>query len=339
MKYQNVLNDNRVQCTVCPRNCKLSNGQEGFCHVRKNENGEIVLTSYGYNTGLAIDPIEKKPLYHFFPTSSVLSFGTLGCNMGCQFCQNWQTTKNKSDSQLLNSTSPEEILQIAKKYNCKSVAFTYNDPIIFLEYAVDTAKLCRLNGIKTIAVTSGYINPEPAKEFFKYMDAANIDLKGFSEEFYKKNCLAHLQPVLDTIKYVKNETDCWLELTTMLIEGENDSEDEINSECEWIINNLGNTVPLHFSSFFPSYKFTDKKSTDFSTLLNAYKIAVNSGLKYVYTGNLSNQETSSTYCKNCHNPIIIRNGYELLGYNLVDGKCIFCGTECDGRFEKHNNSK
>ena len=332
MKYQNVI-DNKVQCTICPRNCILSNGQEGFCHVRKNQDGEIILTTYGYNTGLAIDPIEKKPLYQFYPKSSVLSFGTLGCNMGCQFCQNWKTTKNKSDSSLLNKTSPEQIVRIAKEYNCKSVAFTYNDPIIFFEYAIDTAKLCRENGIKTVAVTSGFINPEPAKEFFKYMDAANIDLKGFSEEFYKKFCLAKLEPVLETIKYVKNETDCWLELTTMLIEGENDSDEQINAQCDWILKNLGKDVPLHFSAFFPSYKLNDKKATDFSTLLNADNIASEKGLHYVYTGNLTNKETSSTYCKNCHREIIIRNGYEILEYNLLHGKCMFCGTECDGRFD------
>lgn len=332
MKYQNVLNDDRVQCTVCPRNCILKNGQEGFCHVRKNENGEIILTTYGYNTGLSIDPIEKKPLYQFYPKSSVLSFGTLGCNMGCQFCQNWRTTKNKSDSRLLNKTSPQEIVQIAKEYNCKSVAFTYNDPIIFLEYAVDTAKLCRENGINTVAVTSGFINHGPAKELFKYMDAANIDLKGFSEEFYKKNCLAHIEPVLETIKYVKKETGCWLELTTMLIEGENDSEEEIKSECRWILENLGDDVPLHFSAFFPGYKFSNKKATGFSSLLKAYEIAVDTGLKYVYTGNLTNTKTSSTYCKNCHNAVIVRNSYELLEYNLREGRCIYCGTKCDGRF-------
>lgn len=334
MKYQNILKDNKVQCTVCPRNCILREGQEGFCHVRKNLNNEIVLTTYAYNTGLAIDPIEKKPLYQFYPKSSVLSFGTLGCNMGCQYCQNWKTTKNNGDSSLLNKTTPEQIVQIAKEYNCKSVAFTYNDPIIFFEYAVDTAKLCQKEGLKTIAVTSGFINPEPAKEFFKYMDAANIDLKGFSDGFYKKNCLAKIEPVLETIRYVKNETGCWLELTTMLIEGENDSEKEIKAQCRWILDNLGDTVPLHFSAFFPSYKFSNKKPTDFLTLKRAYDIAVEAGLKYVYTGNLSNIDTSSTYCKNCGKAVLVRNGYELLQYNLDSGNCVFCGTKCDGRFEK-----
>lgn len=332
MKYQNILRNGKVQCTICPRKCVLNNGQEGFCHVRKNIDGEIFLTTYGYNTGLAIDPIEKKPLYQFFPNSPVLSFGTLGCNMGCLFCQNWQTTKNKADVKSLNKVSPEQIVQIAKNYNCKSVAFTYNDPIIFFEYAIDTAKLCRENKIKTVAVTSGYINPEPAKEFFKYMDAANIDLKGFSEKFYKKNCLAHIDPVLETIKYAVNESDCWVELTTMLIPGENDSEEEIKDECEWILNNLGDSVPLHFSAFFPRYKFSGRQSTEFATLLKAYKVATEVGLKYIYTGNLTDTKTSSTYCKNCGKLVIMRNGYELLEYNLECDKCIFCGSECDGRF-------
>ena len=332
MKYQNILQNGKIQCTICPRNCILSEGQEGFCHVRKNINQNIQLTTYGYNTGLAIDPIEKKPLYQFYPTTPILSFGTLGCNMGCQFCQNWNISKNKSDPTSLNKTSPQEIVEIAKKYNCKSVAFTYNDPIIFFEYALDCAKLCKENGIKTVAVTSGFINPEPAKEFFNLMDGANIDLKGFSQKFYGKNCLAKLQPVLDTIKYAANETNCHIELTTMLIEGENDSEDEIKAECEWIIKNIGDCVPLHFSAFFPQYKFQNRKQTSFETLVKAYNIAKTTGIKYVYTGNLSNVQTSTTYCKNCGKPIIIRNGYQMLEYNLEQGRCKFCSTQCDGRF-------
>ena len=328
MKYQNMLTNGKTQCSICPRNCTLSEGQEGFCHVRKNVNGNIILDTYGFNTGLAIDPIEKKPLYHFYPGSTVLSFGTLGCNMGCQFCQNWQTSKSKAENKI-NKTSPEEIVQIALEQNCKSVAFTYNEPVIFFEYAIDTAKLCRKYGIKTVAVTSGYINPEPAKEFFSFMDAANIDLKGFSERFYAKNCLAKLQPVLDTIEYVANKTDCHLELTTLLIEGENDSDEELKKECEWITKNIGDCIPLHFSAFFPRYKFSNRKATEFSTLLKAYNIAKEYGIKYVYTGNITNTETSSTYCKNCNSPIVVRNGYQILGYNLQYDRCTFCGTKCD----------
>lgn len=333
MKYQKLLTNGNIECTICPRGCRLGEGQRGFCHVRKNIEGNIVLDTYGYNTGLAIDPIEKKPLYQFYPTSGILSFGTLGCNMGCKFCQNWQTTKNKADCKLGNKTTPEEIVKIAKQYNCKSVAFTYNDPIVFFEYAIDTAKLCRQEGIKTVVVTAGYINPEPAQEFFEYMDAANIDLKGFSERFYAKNCLAKIHPILETIKYVSNETPCHVELTTLLIEGENDSEEELQAECDWILENLGDSVPLHFSAFFPNYKVKDKKSTEFSTLMRAYNIAKNCGLKYVYTGNLTNIETSTTYCKSCKKPIIVRNGYQMLEYHLMPGgKCRYCGTQCDGRF-------
>ncbi len=332
MKYQNILKDNKVQCAICPRECKLRAGQEGFCHVRKNVDGEICLTTYGYNTGLAIDPIEKKPLYHFYPGTSVLSFGTFGCNMGCLFCQNYQTTKSKADTKYLNKAMPQEIVKVAIESGCKSVAFTYNDPVIFFEYAIDCAKLCRKKGVKTVAVTSGFINKDPRKEFFEYMDAANIDLKGFSEEFYKKNCLARLQPVLDTIKYVKNETSCHLELTTMIIEGENNSDDEIKRECDWIVENLGFNVPLHFSAFFPNYKFLNKKPTSLRALLRAWEIATSAGLNYVYLGNVINAATSATYCKNCKNLIIERDRYSVSRLLLNKDKCPYCGTICDGVF-------
>lgn len=331
MKYQNTLTDNIIQCTICPRNCKLKEGQAGFCQIRKNIDGNITLTSYGYNTGLAVDPIEKKPLYHFYPDSKVLSFGTLGCNMGCMFCQNWHMTKSKADPRI-NPTSPKKIAETAKELGCKSVAFTYNDPVVFFEYAVDTAKICRDMGIKTVAVTAGYINPEPRKEFFTYMDAANIDLKGFSDEFYKKNCLAHLEPILDTIKYVKNNTNCWLELTTLLIEGENDSDEELTKECEWIVENLGAEVPLHLSAFHPDYKFMDRPVTRLSTLKRAYEIAKKAGIRYVYTGNVLDASTSTTYCHACSKPLIVRQGYEITQYNLESGHCKFCGTKCSGVF-------
>lgn len=331
MKYQTTQKDNKTQCNICPRNCILNEGQSGFCQIRKNIGGEIVMTSYGYNTGLSVDPIEKKPLYHFYPSSKILSFGTLGCNMGCQFCQNWHISKSKADPKI-NHTEPEKIVSIAQELGCESVAFTYNDPVIFFEYAVDTAKLCRDAGIKTVAVTAGYINPEPRKEFFTYMDATNIDLKAFSETFYKKNCLAHLEPILDTIKYVKNETNCWLELTTLLIEGENDSDDELKKECEWIAENVGVDTPLHFSAFHPDYKFMDKPITKLSTLLRAYEIAKKAGIRYVYTGNVIDSGTSTTYCHSCSKPLITRNGYGISQYNLQKGRCKFCGAKCAGVF-------
>lgn len=331
MKYQNSL-ENKIQCTICPRNCILKEGQSGFCQIRKNIDGNITLTSYGYHTGLAVDPIEKKPLYHFYPGSKVLSFGTLGCNMGCQFCQNWHISKSKADPKLLNYTEPKKIVEIAQELGCKSIAFTYNDPVVFFEYAVDTAKICRDKGIKTVAVTAGYINPEPRKEFFTYMDAANIDLKGFSEKFYNKYCLTHIAPVLDTLKYVKNETNCWLELTTLLIEGENDSNEDLNRQCAWIVENLGTDTPLHFSAFHPDYKLMDKPPTKLYTLKRAYDIAKRAGIKYVYTGNLPDDKTSTTYCNACSKPLITRSGYLISDNNLQNGYCKFCGGKCAGVF-------
>ena len=329
MKYQKIVKD-RVRCEICPRGCTLGDEQRGFCYVRRNVKGKIILDTYGMNTGLAIDPVEKKPMYHFYPSSKVLSFGTLGCNMGCRFCQNWQTTKVKRPIEECQTATPQQIVNTAKSYACECVAFTYNDPIIFLEYAVDTAKLCKEAGIKTIAVTSGYINPEPAKEFFSVMDGANIDLKGFSEDFYFKNCVAHLQPILETIKYVVKETKCFVELTTMLIEGENDQ--YVEKECEWILENLGDCVPLHFSAFYPRYKLSDREPTKFETLKKAYDTAKNMGLKYVYTGNIPDIDTSTTFCKNCGKPLLVRDGYNLLENNLENGSCKFCKTKTDGRF-------
>lgn len=329
MKYQKSFN-NKIQCLICPRECKLSDRQRGYCYVRKNTNNTLELETYGYTTGLAIDPIEKKPLYHFYPSSKILSFGTFGCIMGCQFCQNYEMSKSRFPVSVCEKISPERIVTAAKIYGCNSVAFTYNDPIAFFEYALDTAKLCKQEGIKTVAVTSGYMNIEPAKEFFSYMDAANIDLKGFSEDFYKNNCFAHLKPVLDVIKYVSNETDCFLELTTLIIEGENDS--YIKDECDWILNNIGDCVPLHFSAFYPRYKYSNKKPTSFNTLQKAYDVAKNNGLKYVYTGNVINTKTSTTYCKNCGKPLIVRDGYRIIENNLINSKCSDCNTICDGIF-------
>lgn len=334
MAYQNTLNNNKIQCLICPRNCKLSEKQHGFCGIRQNIEGQITLTSYGYTTGLAIDPIEKKPLYHFLPGSKILSFGTLGCNMGCMFCQNWHMSKSKEDPKLTQKAPPEEIALIAKQNDCKSVAFTYNDPVIFFEYAIDTAKECHKLGIKTVAVTAGYINPEPRKEFFKYIDAANIDLKAFNKDFYKKLCLADIEPILDTIKYVKNETNCHLELTTLLIEGYNSTPKEIAEECDWIAQNIGIDTPVHFSAFFPAYKLINVKPTSPKTLFMASEIAKKAGLRYVYTGNIIDEEGSTTYCHNCKNAIIKRSGYVLSEYNLKGkGICKFCGTKCSGVFE------
>lgn len=331
MEYFKVCK-NKIKCTVCPRECLLSEGQKGFCKVRENKNGKINLIPYNFATGLAIDPVEKKPLYHFYPSSKVLSFGTFGCNMGCKFCQNYHMSKFEQNFEYSQKATPEMIVETAKKYSCKSVAFTYNDPAVFIEYAIETAKLCRQEGIKTIAVTAGYINPSPAKEFYKYIDAANIDLKGFSENFYRKNCLAKLEPVLNTIKYVTNETDCVVELTTLLIDGENTESEDLKNEFNWITEELGADIPVHLSAFHPAWKFSDRERTKAETLFMARNLAKETGLNYVYTGNIIDESSSTTVCPTCKRKLIIRNGYNTEILALKNGKCANCGSEIYGKF-------
>ncbi|NOY66362.1 MAG: AmmeMemoRadiSam system radical SAM enzyme [Gammaproteobacteria bacterium] len=333
--YWHVLADNRVQCDLCPRDCKLHEGQHGLCFVRENREGKIVLTTYGRSSGFCIDPVEKKPLNHFLPGSPVLSFGTAGCNLACKFCQNWDISKSREMDTLADQASPEKIARVAQELDCRSVAYTYNDPVIFLEYAIDVAKACRERNIKSIAVTAGYIHAEPRKEFFKYMDAVNVDLKAFTEDFYWKLTGAHLQPVLDTLLYIKHETDVWLEITTLLIPGKNDSDVELNEMTAWINNNLGADVPLHFSAFHPDYKMQAIPPTSQETLTRAREIAINNGLHYVYTGNVHDKAGESTYCHHCHSVLIGRDWYVLSDWNLdAQGRCKNCGTPCAGLFEE-----
>ena len=332
-KYWHKLNDDRIQCDVCPRACKLKEGQRGLCFVRGRLDDEVVLTTYGKSSGFCIDPIEKKPLNHFLPGTPVLSFGTAGCNLTCKFCQNWDISKSRETDNLTEIATPEIIARAALATNCKSIAFTYNDPVIFMEYAIDIAKECHKYDIKTVAVTAGYICNEPRKEFFKYMDAANIDLKAFTESFYQKLCSAHLQDTLDTLIYLKKETNVWFEITTLLIPGENDSDKEIEAMSKWIMDNLGSNIPLHFSAFHPDWKMNDKEHTPLETLLRAYKIARKNGLNYVYTGNCHHEETDCTYCYKCGQKLIGRDWYVLSDWNLTDdGKCTKCGAKCHGVF-------
>jgi pyruvate formate lyase activating enzyme len=335
-QYWHRLDDNRIQCDVCPRECKLREGQRGLCFVRACQDNQIVLTSYGRSSGFCIDPVEKKPLNHFYPGSSVLSFGTAGCNLACKFCQNWDISKSKEIDTLADAASPEKIARVAHQLQCTSVAFTYNDPVIFLEYAVDVAKACRQQQIYTIAVTAGYINADARKEFFQYMDAVNVDLKAFTEDFYWKLTGAHMQPVLDTLIYIYRETDVWLEITTLLIPGENDSNDEINRMTEWLVKNLGEDVPLHFSAFHPDWKMLDHPPTPHATLSRAREIAMANGLKYVYTGNVHDHAGSSTYCSSCGELLIGRDWYELSEWHLDEqGRCAKCGEPCAGVFASH----
>jgi pyruvate formate lyase activating enzyme len=333
-QYWHKLDDGRIQCDVCPRECKLHDGQQGLCFVRANINDQIVLTTYGRSSGFCVDPIEKKPLNHFLPGTPVLSFGTAGCNLACKFCQNWDMSKSREMDILADQASPEKIARVAKELGCRSVAYTYNDPVIFMEYAIDVAKACREYDIKSVAVTAGYINEEPRKEFFQYMDAANVDLKAFNEEFYWKITGGHLQPVLDTLTYLKHETDVWVELTTLLIPGKNDSDDELNEMTRWVVGSLGADVPMHFSAFHPSWKMMDIPPTPVETLVRARQIALDNGVNYAYTGNVHDVEGESTYCHSCHTRLIGRDWYVLSDWNLDEkGCCKKCGAVCAGVFE------
>ena len=333
-KYWHKLEGGRIQCDLCPRFCKLHTGQRGLCFVRENLDDEIVLTTYGRSSGYCIDPIEKKPLNHFLPGTPVLSFGTAGCNLACKFCQNWDISKSREIHTLTDAASPELIARAAQQLNCRSVAYTYNDPVIFHEYAIDVAQACHEKGIKSVAVTAGYVCPEPRAEFYRYMDAANVDLKAFTEDFYHKITGSHLAPVLETLEYIKHETDVWLELTTLLIPGKNDSEKELNEMTEWVVEKLGPDVPMHFSAFHPDWKMMDVPPTPKETLIRAREIAISNGVRYAYTGNVHNQAGDSTWCHQCGELLIGRDWYVLSDWNLTaDGKCAACGTPCAGVFE------
>lgn len=326
-----VAGTEKIQCDLCPRACVLKDGDRGFCFVRANEAGQMKLTTYGRSTGFCIDPIEKKPLNHFMPGTSILSFGTAGCNLGCRFCQNWSISKSREIELLSEKAMPNQIALAAKNLGCSSVAFTYNDPVIWLEYAVDTAKICREIGIKAVAVTAGYITPAARPEFYQYMDAANVDLKAFSEIFYEKLTLSHLAPVLNTLKWLKNESNVWFEITNLVIPQENDSDYELNAMCQWIFDNLGDSVPLHFTAYHPDFRLK-RPPTPKATLVRARDIAIRHGLKYVYTGNVDDFVHQSTYCPACHKLVIERNWYSIGLYKIKGGACGYCGEIINGVF-------
>jgi len=324
--------EEKLLCTLCPRYCKIGDKQPGFCYIRQNHGGILYTLGYGHPTGFAVDPIEKKPPNHFLPGSSILSFGTAGCNLGCKFCQNWSTSKAKIDELNSLTASPEEVVQLAIKHSTPSIAFTYNDPTIFGEYVIDISKIAKEENIKSVMVTAGYIDKEARKDVYKYIDAANVDLKAFTENFYWKNTSSHLQDILDTLIWLKNETDVWIELTTLLIPGENDSREEIKKECDWILKNLGDSVPLHFTAFHPDFKMRDKEMTAAKTLTAARKAAMRMGLKYVYVGNVHNTEGQTTYCPNCNEKLIKRNWHSVISDNIVNGRCSNCKTSIAGTF-------
>ena len=329
----------QVICDLCPRECALRPGQRGLCFVRANVNGAMVLTTYGRSSGFCIDPIEKKPLNHFYPGTPVLSFGTAGCNLTCKFCQNWDISKSRQFDRLQSKASPELIAEAALKSGCRSVAYTYNDPVIFLEYAVDVAKACRERGIKNVAVTAGYISSEARTEFFEHMDAANIDLKAFTEAFYYSLTSSRLADVLETLKYLRNETDVWFEITNLIIPSENDRDEELKQMSDWVVEELGQDVPLHFSAFHPDWKMPNHERTPPDTLFRARNIAIEAGVNHAYCGNIHDKESGSTWCSGCGQILIGRDWYELSDWNLdATGACVKCGTRCPGVFEPRPGS-
>lgn len=326
----------KILCTLCPRYCRLGEGQAGFCFIRKNIGNKLYSLGYGRPTGFAVDPIEKKPLNHFLPGSRILSFGTAGCNLGCRFCQNWNMSKARLDQIKSLSVSPDDVVKLAEQYECPSIAYTYNDPTIFGEYVMDISNRARKRGIKNVLVTAGYITTEARKDVYRYVDAANVDLKAFTEQFYHKLTFSHLEPVLETLKWLKNDTDIWFEITTLLIPGENDSDEEIRLMAEWIKKNLGADVPLHFTAFHPDFKMRHKPPTNPSVLRKARNIALDAGLHYVYLGNISDSEGQSTYCPSCKKPLLERAWHSVTYIALEGNRCMQCGSAIPGVFSSED---
>ncbi len=331
-KWWEQKDNGKLLCTLCPRYCTIGEGQNGFCYIRKNIGGKLYSIGYGRPTGFAIDPIEKKPLSHFLPGTDILSFGTAGCNLGCKFCQNWSMSKAKLDNTNSYYASPEDVINLAKKYNVRSIAFTYNDPTIFGEYVIDVSRLAREAGIKTVMVTAGYIDENARPEVYKYIDAANVDLKAFSEQFYHKITFSHLKDILKTLIWLKTKTDIWFEITTLLIPGENDSVEEVEQMCKWIVANLGIDIPIHFTAFHPDFKMTDKPRTPASTLKQAYDVAKNFGINHVYLGNIHDSDAQTTKCPKCFKSLIIRDWHSILVNKLKNNYCPACGTKIAGVF-------
>lgn len=340
-RWWHALPDGRVQCDLCPRECRLHDGQRGLCFVRarSDEAGtpRLVLDTSGRSSGFCVDPIEKKPLNHFYPGSSVLSFGTAGCNLGCKFCQNWDISRSRDTDRLGQTALPEAIAQACLQLGARSVAYTYNDPVIFAEYAMDVADACHAVGVQSVAVTAGYMHDAPRREFYARMDAANVDLKGFTEAFYRDLCAGSLQPVLDTLVYIRHETRCWLEVTTLLIPGANDSDEEVRALSRWMVRELGPEVPLHFTAFHPDFRLTDRPPTPPETVQRARRVARDEGLRHVYTGNIHDAQGGTTHCARCDAPLIGRDWHQVTGYRLHSGNlCPRCDAPLAGRFDVLN---
>jgi pyruvate formate lyase activating enzyme len=333
-RWWRPLSNGKLLCELCPRLCEIPEGKAGFCFIRKNEGGRLVSLGYGRSTGFAVDPIEKKPLNHFLPGTNVLSFGTAGCNLGCKFCQNWDISKARLDERRSEAGSPEEVVELAIASGCSSIAYTYNDPVIWAEYAIDIARVAREAGLRNVFVSAGYVTPEARPEVFRYMDAANIDLKAFTEEFYRHVTLSHLQPVKDTLVWLAHETDVWLEITTLLIPGRNDGDAEIAAQCAWLAESVGRDVPLHFTAFHPDFKMLDERRTPPATLLRARRIAHDAGLRHVYVGNVHDRDGQTTFCPGCGAALIRRDWHAITDYRMDGDRCSECGTRIPGVFHR-----
>jgi pyruvate formate lyase activating enzyme len=332
-RYWEPLEEGRVRCTLCPRDCRLRDGQAGFCYVRANQGGKLITTAWGRSTGFAVDPIEKKPLAHFFPGTRVLSFGTAGCNLGCRFCQNWDISKARlDDARAEDAWTPARVVTLALETGAPGIAFTYNDPIIWAEYAIDVAKAAHAAGLYTVFVTNGYVTPTAREEIFPHMDAANVDLKAFTDGFYARQTLSHLAPVLDTLAWLARETQVWVEVTNLMIPGLNDAPEETRGLAEWVVEHMGPDVPVHFTGFHPAFKMLDRPRTPAATLTRARELALAAGLRYVYTGNVHDPASQTTYCPGCGAPVIVRDWHAVRRVSLRGGACLACGTRIAGRF-------
>ncbi len=330
MWYRKILGGD-VQCLLCPNMCVIGEGERGRCGVRINIGGKLRAITYGRPASVAIDPIEKKPFFHYLPGAKAFSVATAGCNLRCVFCQNWTLSQALPEELDFSNLEPEKLIETAKKYGCETIAFTYSEPVVFYEYMYETGKLARQAGIKILWKTGAYINPSPAKELCKYIDAANIDIKGFTDDFYLNYTGGRLQPVLDATKIAKR-SGVWVEVTYLIIPGGNDNMEEIKRFCEWVRDTLGTTTPVHFSRFSPNYKLTDRPPTPYETLKKAYDVAKSCGLNYVYIGNVPGNPYENTYCPSCGKIIIKRKGFFVEEYHIKNGRCEFCGAKVDGVF-------
>jgi pyruvate formate lyase activating enzyme len=332
-RWWDTASDGRVHCFLCPRHCRLRAGQAGFCAVRANHGGRLVCLTYGAPAAVQVDPIEKKPLFHFLPGTEVLSLGTTGCDLACAFCQNWDLSRARHDEAVPRQLSPEDVVELALEHGCPSIAFTYNEPTIWAEYVLDVCARARERGLATVMVTNGYVTPEAFPDVYGPIAAANVDLKALSDDFYRRHTLARLAPVLDTLRRLRHETGAWVEITNLVIPTLNDDPDDLRRLADWVVGHLGPDVPVHFTAFHPDFRLRDLPPTPPSSLRTARRIAREAGLRFVYEGNVIG-DGAHTSCPGCGRLLIRRSWHEVLEDHLVDGRCPDCGQAVPGRWKE-----